>query len=293
MGKNPLVKHSITLTIPTNESIYGVPEIFSKIATEEQDVDFQKNRRIKKGWMNLRVSEIVEETPDTKTFVFEDHEEGGRQIDYFAGQYLTFRYDGISEKPLVRSYTMSSAPSRDDLIRVTVKRVEQGKISNWMCDSLETGSVLRARGPIGRFCYDPEIDQKNVIMVAGGSGVTPFVSIMKEYGPILGQPGSPESLVLLVSYRSKQDLICWPELTAIARLPGCRVVTTLSREDAQEEGFWKGRIDAAMIDRLTGGKISETTFMTCGPDAIMDAMVNYCKDLGVPDSCVKKESFEN
>ena len=75
--------------------------------------------------MNLKVSKIVEETHDSRTF-FEDAEEGGRQFDYTAGQYLTFRFDDISTKPVVRSYTMSSSPIEKENIAVTVKEVENG-----------------------------------------------------------------------------------------------------------------------------------------------------------------------
>ena len=65
--------------------------------------------RRKKGWMNLKIDKIVEETWDTKTFFFTDADDGDRPFDYIAGQYLTFRYDGVSDKPVVRSYTMSSS----------------------------------------------------------------------------------------------------------------------------------------------------------------------------------------
>ena len=57
------------------------------------------NRRVKRGWMNLKVIEVIEETHDTKTFVMIDADEGGRPWDYWAGQYLTFRFDDVGDKP--------------------------------------------------------------------------------------------------------------------------------------------------------------------------------------------------
>src|SRR5690606_8692796 len=72
--------------------------------------DSVDQRRVKRGWMNLKVTRIVDETHDTKTFYMEDADEGGRPFDFIAGQYLTFRFDAITEKPLVRSYTMSGSP---------------------------------------------------------------------------------------------------------------------------------------------------------------------------------------
>ena len=66
--------------------------------------------RGKKGWMNLKVVDVVHETHDTDTFYLVNEDEGERAFDYIAGQYLTFRFDGVQDKPLVRSYTMSSSP---------------------------------------------------------------------------------------------------------------------------------------------------------------------------------------
>ena len=147
--------------------------------------------------------------------------------------------------------------------------------------------------PIGKFCYDPEDDAPHLFMVAGGSGVTPFVSIMREHAPLLGRPGSPTKMTLLVSYRSKTDLICWQDLVELNSVPGATVITTLSRENLQSEGFWHGRIDEPMLARAIDGHYDSTTFMTCGPVPMMNMMVEHCKAKGVADDKIKLESFES
>jgi glycine betaine catabolism B len=248
-------------------------------------------RRVKRGWMNLLVTDVIEDTHDTKTFILEDKDDGGIGFDYIAGQYLTFRYDDVGPKPLVRSYTMSSSPRQANMCAVTIKRVEGGVISNWCCDKIEPGMVLRARGPIGKFCYDPRTDAPHLFMVAGGSGVTPFVSIMREFGDKLGQAGSPKKMTLLVSFRTPDDLICWRDLQALTPLPGCRVITTLSRSDDPQ--FWHGRIDNPMLEKAIEGAYTGTTFMTCGPKAIMDLTVEHLRAKGVAEEHIKQESFES
>jgi ferredoxin-NADP reductase len=250
-------------------------------------------RRIKRGWMNLRVADVVRETHDTDTFILVDADEGGRAFDYTAGQYLTFRFDDVGPKPLVRSYTMSSSPNQPDFAAFTVKRVDQGVISNWLCDHVKVGSILRARGPIGKFVYDPTQDEGRLVMVAGGSGVTPFVSIMRAHVGSMGKPGSPKQMTLLVSYRSKEDLICWKELMQFKDVPGMAVYTTLSREDKTREGFWHGRITDEHIARAVGGSYADTTYMSCGPTAIMDHAVAHLRAAGVPEHRIKTESFES
>lgn len=254
--------------------------------------DFSSGRR-KKGWMNLRVNQIIHETHDTDTFILVDNEDTGRQFDYIAGQYLTFRFDEVSDKPIVRSYTMSSSPCQPDFAAVTVKRVQHGLISNWLCDHVKVGTVLRARGPIGRFVYEADKDAPHLFMIAAGSGVTPFISILREYAPQLGQAGAPQKMSLLVSYRSKADLICWEAIEAVKKFPEVNVYVTLSRENVPQEGFWYGRIDEDMLSKAIGGNYESCTFMSCGPQAIMDLVGAHCRSHAVPPERIKTESFES
>ena len=251
------------------------------------------NRRVKRGWMNLKVQQVIVETHDTKTFVLVDGDEGGRPWDYWAGQYLTFRFDGVAEKPIVRSYTMSSSTNQGDICGFTVKRVEKGIISNWLCDNIKVGDVLRARGPIGRFIYEPEKDREHLVMVAAGSGVTPFVSIMREYADKIGATGAPKRMTLLVSYKSRQDLILAKDLEAFAKIAGCQVVVTLSRDPSAPANFWQGRITSDQIIKAVNNDFANTTFMSCGPTAIMDLTGEVARAKGVPDAQIKNESFES
>ena len=251
------------------------------------------NRRVKRGWMNLKVLEVIDETWDTRTFVMEDAEETGRTWDYWAGHYLTFRFDTVGNKPIVRSYTMSSSPNQLNTCAFTVKRVEKGLISNWLCDNVTVGTVLRARGPIGRFIYEPEKDKRHLFMVAAGSGVTPFVSIMREYSSKLGAPGAPENMTLLVSYRSQKDLICWRDLEQIGSQKGCRVITTLSRDPGAPGSFWQGRINDEILMRSIENDYANCTFMSCGPQAIMDLTKSHALKHGVSENHIKTESFES
>ena len=242
--------------------------------------------------MNLKVVNVNVETHDTKTFILEDADEGGRPWDYWAGQYLTFRFDGIAEKPIVRSYTMSSSTNQGDLCAVTVKRVDKGLVSNWFCDNVKVGDILRARGPIGRFIYEPEKDREHLVMVAAGSGVTPFVSIMREYAGKIGTAGAPKRMTLLVSYRSRQDLILHKDLVEINQAPGCAVAITLSRDPSAPNSFWQGRVSADLLIKAVNDDFANCTFMSCGPTAIMDLTGEVARSKGVPEAQIKKESFE-
>jgi ferredoxin-NADP reductase len=239
--------------------------------------------------MPLKIDKVIEETHDTKTFVMVDADDGGRPFDFVAGQYLTFRFDDLADKPVVRSYTMSGSPMQTDNSIFTVKRVDGGLISNWLCDNVKEGDILKARGPIGRFVFEPEKDNEHLLMVAGGSGVTPFVSIMRQYLNTLGQEGSPKKMTLLIAYRSTNDLILWEDLKKIDATPGARVVTTLTRET--KDGFWQGRPDDNMLTELFAGSYADVTVMTCGPEAMMSLVEEHCKKHGMDEQHIKTESF--
>ncbi|MDE3270308.1 MAG: FAD-binding oxidoreductase [Pseudomonadota bacterium] len=252
----------------------------------EEVIALPRPNRIKRGWMPLRVVSITADTHDTKTFSFVDAEAGGRQFDYHAGQYLTFRFDNFNGKPLARSYTISSSPCQADHVSITVKKTTGGKVSNWVYDNLQVGSVLRARGALGKFCYDPETDQQHLYMIAAGSGITPFLSISRQL--MLSHASSPQVMSLLVSYRSTQDLIGWQELTQFARQPRFNLHATLTGETHPD--FMQGRVNAELLAQVIP-QSKAITFMLCGPEAFMQTVSDYLIGQGVALANIKLESF--
>lgn len=243
--------------------------------------------RRKKGWMDLQVKEIIQETHDTRTLVFVNKEEQTRAFDYVAGQYLTFRFDGLAHRPVVRSYTMSSSPCQKPVIEVTVKEVDNGFISKYLCHDVKVGDTLRARGPIGRFCYDPEKDFKKAFMIAGGSGVTPFVSIIRQYAS-----NSDVQLSLLVFYKTKKDLISWDTLVELNKLPNVNIHCSLTREDCTSDGFLYGRSNPQLFESLFIDPL-DTTFFCCGPQLLMDQVGEYLASKNVAAPHYKTESFSS
>ena len=249
-------------------------------------------RRVKRGWMSLRISKIFSDNPSTKTLYFEDAEEGGCQFDYIPGQYLTLRFDDLAEKPIVRSYTMSSSPKQKGFVAITVREVEDPFVSRSLCRDYKVGDVIRARGPIGRFCFDPKKDHSHLVMVAGGSGVTPFVSIMREHSHTLGQEGSPRRMSLFVTFRSDEELMCWEDLEELRSKEGMDVFITLSRQEKVSEKFIKGRVTPDLIHEKLEADYNSKTYMTCGPEALMQMVVRHLDSKEVDKESVKLESFD-
>ena len=128
------------------------------------------------GFHRLRVKRVVQETPDTRSFVLDVPDELRALFGYRAGQFCTFRVhiDGTEQS---RCYSMSSAPETDADLTVTVKRVPGGLVSNWFHDHVTEGDTLEVTKPAGVFCLGQRPGP--VVAFVGGSGVTPVMSITK------------------------------------------------------------------------------------------------------------------
>ena len=246
------------------------------------------NKTKRRGWTSLRVTDVIEETHDTKTIFLVDEKNPECPFDYIAGQYMTFRFDGVEAKPVVRSYTLSSCPNEEPFVAFTVKRVEKGLISNWLCDNISPGDIMKARGPIGKFYYDHKEHCKNLVMIAAGSGVTPFISILKQYASAEKYPGI--NLTLIVSYRSTKDLILWDDIEALRKQNHIDIFITLTRESA--EGFLNGRPTPEMVSQLLKNDYKDKTFMTCGPEKLMEMVTTNALENGVSPESILTESFD-
>jgi len=248
-----------------------------------------KKPRIKRGWVSYEVIKVVKENPNVVHAYLIDHEDRNVPFDYQAGQYLTMKFDQFGPRPLVRSYTMSSSPQQQDSICLSVKRVENGVVSTWFCDDLKEGTILKARGPIGKFCFDPSKD-KDLFLVAAGSGVTPFVSMAREYAGRLGSKDAPGSIHLLLGFQTPDDRVCGEDIDLLTNAhPNLKIHITYSRKEV--DGFMHGRISHKMIDDIVGDQFGAFTFMTCGPVPMMDMVVDHLKSKGVEEEHIKLESF--
>jgi 3-ketosteroid 9alpha-monooxygenase subunit B len=119
------------------------------------------------------VTRIIKETADTRTYVLDPHE---RPFAYRAGQFCTFKVT-VDGEELYRSYSMSSAPETDTEVMTTVKRVADGKVSNWIVDNVVEGDELTMTRAAGTFVLSPT--DVPLLAFAGGSGVTPILSLAK------------------------------------------------------------------------------------------------------------------
>jgi 3-ketosteroid 9alpha-monooxygenase subunit B len=219
----------------------------------------------------LTVKEVVRETPDAHSLVFE-----GPPLDYRPGQFLTLRIP--SEKmPTARCYSLSSSPHVDDLLQVTVKRTAGGYGSNWVCDTVEAGTVLDVLPPAGHFT--PKDLTVDVLLCAGGSGITPVISILKS---ALAQGDG--RVALLYANRDEQSVIFGRQLAALASEHPERLVVLHWLESVQ------GLPSVPQLRELVRPYAGREAFI-CGPTPFMDAVTAGLSELEVPRSKVHLEKF--
>ena len=224
----------------------------------------------------LTVADVVVETPDARSVVFEIPAEHASAFTYTAGQFLTLRIPSDRTGSVARCYSLSSAP-HENRVQVTVKRTDGGYGSSWVCDSLQPGMTLDVLAPAGVFC--PSSVDEDFLLFAGGSGITPVMAILKT----ALEQGSGR-VVLVYANRDESSVIFAGELASLAKRYGDRLVVVHWLESVQ------GLPDVSQLRGLASVYTGHEAFL-CGPAPFMAAAREALGQLGVPRDRVHVEKF--
>jgi ferredoxin-NADP reductase len=232
--------------------------------------------------MNLRVAEILSQTATAKTFRFERVD--GPLPPFRAGQYVNVmvNVEGVRTS---RPYSISSAPGAQRL-ELTVRDKSGGFVAPFLCRELKVGDVLETTGPAGHFYYEPLIDGKDLVFLAGGSGITPFMSMIRDSV----QRQRPLRINLLYGSRTPEDVIFKGEIEKLAAAhPNFTFSPVISEPLEGYEGL-KGFLDSKLIAQLVED-VKEKTFFVCGPRAMHDLCRAALKELEVPQRKIRYELY--
>jgi 3-ketosteroid 9alpha-monooxygenase subunit B len=225
---------------------------------------------------SLAVLDVVDETVDTRSFVLGIPPELEETFSYAAGQFCTFRA-AIDGEPVVRCYSMSSSPDAGDPFTTTVKRVTGGRMSNWMNDVLARGDTIEVLRPTGLFVlHNRDVP---IVAFAGGSGITPVISIIKSALATTDRP-----ILLVYANRSPDAVIFAEDLARLRATSGGRL--SVHQHLDSERGFLDAVQCAALVGDATGAD-----FYVCGPGPYMDTVEAGLSTLGVAPEQVLIERF--
>jgi ferredoxin-NADP reductase len=231
-------------------------------------------------WEVATARGVTDETASVRTIELEVADWAGHQ----SGQHLDVRLTAEDGYAAERSYSIASAP--DEPIEITVERLEDGEVSPYLTEELRAGDEIEIRGPIGGYFVWPWQEEASpLLLVAGGSGVVPFRSILRHRAQI----GSTTPSRLLYSARSLPDVIYRAELDALG--DGVEVIYTLTRQQPPGWTGHSGRVNDALLREVAWPSSQQPIAYVCGPTVFVENVAAALVSLGYPPDRVKTERF--
>ena len=227
---------------------------------------------------------IRDETPSVKTIAFTLPQWTG----HLAGQHVDIRLTAEDGYQAERSYSIASAAGEPVQMEITVERIADGEVSPFLTGELLAGDTVEIRGPIGGyFTWRPNL-QAPLVLIAGGSGVVPLMSMLRTRDrSMIRAPAA-----LLYSSRKREGIIYRAELDRLrAKNDGLTVTHTLTRESPSDWQGETGRIDERMLKTHALPAERGPVMFVCGPTVFVETVAEHLLRLGHPETAIKTERF--
>lgn len=235
-------------------------------------------------WQIATVKAIKPETPEVKSFTLALP----NWMKHRAGQHYDVRLTAEDGYQAQRSYSIASEPERAREIDLTIERLADGEVSTYFHDVLAVGDRVELRGPIGGYFVWEAALNAPLLLIAGGSGVVPLMSMLRHRRA--ARAINPTRL--LFSSRTPDDAIYFDELEKLrAANDGLEIFYTFTRERPPE---WKGyarRIDNAMLNEVAKPLGKSARVFICGPTALVENAANGLVQIGIKPNQIKTERF--
>jgi glycine betaine catabolism B len=233
--------------------------------------------------IQLRVSEIWQETKSTKTlrFVAKD----GFLPPFQAGQYINIFVDTGSIRTS-RAYSISSSPTQLGYYDITIRSVEDGFVSSYFLDDVRVGDELESTSPSGYFFYNPLFHGEDLVFLAGGSGITPFMSMIRE----VAERGLARRIHLIYGSQDPEDVIFHDELKEITRRHKNVSLSLIISNPPKGYVGLTGFITSELIKDVIGD-ISSKTFYICGPEVMYDFCLKELAKLDIKKRRIRTEVY--
>lgn len=237
------------------------------------------------NWQIASVQDVRPETAKVKSFTLTLP----AWTRHRAGQHYDLRFTAEDGYQVQRSYSIASEPEREGEIDITVERINDGEVSTYLHDVLVAGDQIEARGPIGGyFVWEAGLLPGSVLLIAGGSGIVPLMSMIRHRGAT----GVKNPMTLLYSSRTFEDIIYRNELDQLhAEDSGLQIFHTLTR--SQPAG-WRGyarRIDEDMLREVAEPLGTDVQVFICGPTLLVESAANTLVKVGIGSDQIRTERF--
>ena len=204
-----------------------------------------------------------------------------------AGQHVDIRLTAEDGYQAQRSYSIAAAPE-DERLTVTVERLDDGEVSPYLVDVMEPGDQLEVRGPIGGWFVWDAAQPEPLLLIAGGSGVVPLMSMLRHRSA----RGSKTPARLLLSARTEAERYFTSELADLASAgDGFEAFTTLTRDTPADWSGYTRRIDRQMLAEVAWAPEEMLRVFICGPTGLVEAVAGLLVELGYDPASIKTERF--
>ncbi|MFN4319363.1 MAG: ferredoxin reductase [Aquificaceae bacterium] len=230
-----------------------------------------------------KVLKIIEETPSTKTLVFDLK---GIDFDFYPGQYvmLSLPYEG---EVLKRAYSIASPPTQKETLELTIKRVPQGRASVYLTEKVKEGDEFLIKGPYGKFVWVPQMGT-SLVLIGAGSGIVPLMCILRY---IVSAKLEHVRATLIYSNTHYEEIIYRQELEKLQKYSNIKVVHTLTRSHPPHWQGYTGRINTHILLKEIED-IPTNLYYLCGPPQFVEDVANLLIELGVDKGQIKKEKYD-
>ena len=242
--------------------------------------------------MKLLIKDIVKETNDVISVCFKN---GNlfKKLKYKPGQFLTI-HTTINQKIEKRAYSFSSNPFTDKDLKITIKRVEKGLVSNFVHDNFKIGDKIQVDNPAGSFFIEPSVkSQKQYVLFAGGSGVTPMFSIVKS---VLTQEKNSK-ILLIYANQSIDSIIFHDEIKSLENQypDNFKVEHIVSSTKKDKGNYHSGLATKKLIDTIFSKHnilYEDHKYMICGPFGYMEKIKEILNENGITREKINIEVFK-
>jgi ferredoxin-NADP reductase len=283
MAKN--IKETLLGTLEHGQQIMENIRVMRSVSADKLPTDSvaRPAEAIHRKELKLVVQSVMDTGKQAKIFRFVS--EDGYLPPFEAGQYINL-FTQIEGVRTSRPYSLSSSPKQRAYYEITVARTRDGFVSDYLLDQVKLGDRFTANGPAGVFRYQPVFHSKKSLFLAGGSGITPLLSMTRE----ILDAGLDRDVVMLYGCRNPEAALYHEELTAYtAAFPNFRYHLVVSDPVENWDGE-RGFLDEALIRRLVPDFAQRTSYI-CGPQVMNDFCKSALEAMGVPEKKIRREMF--
>lgn len=283
MAKN--IKETLLGTLEHGQQIMENIRVMRSVSADKLPTDSvaRPAEAIHRKELKLVVQSVMDTGKQAKIFRFVS--EDGYLPPFEAGQYINL-FTQIEGVRTSRPYSLSSSPKQRAYYEITVARTRDGFVSDYLLDQVKLGDRFTANGPAGVFRYQPVFHSKKSLFLAGGSGITPLLSMTRE----ILDAGLDRDVVMLYGCRNPEAALYHEELTAYtAAFPNFRYHLMVSDPVENWDGE-RGFLDEALIRRLVPDFAQRTSYI-CGPQVMNDFCKSALEAMGVPEKKIRREMF--